>query len=67
MKKLKKPGRGRKFSEGSRVRSLRAQDDGAVGTVISLSKKKGGWQYTVFFDGWYRAAVRNEDELEVSA
>ena len=64
MKNMKKPGRGRKFNEGSRVRSLRTQDDGATGSVISLSKKKKGWEYTVFFDGWYKAATRSEDELE---
>jgi len=64
MKKLKKPGRGRKYDEGSRVRSVRPQDDGSVGTVIGLTKKKDGWHYTVFFDGWYKAATRKEDELE---
>ena len=65
MRKARKPGRGRKFNEGSRVRSLRVQDDGATGVVIGLSKKRNGWHYTVFFDGWYKAAVRHEDELEV--
>lgn len=64
MKKMKKPGRGRKFDEGSQVKSLRPQDDGATGVVIGLSKKKQGWEYTVFFDGWYRAATRKENELE---
>lgn len=64
MKKTKKPGRGRKFAEGSRVQSLKPQDDGAQGVVIALSKKRTGWRYTVFFDGWYRAAERSEEELE---
>lgn len=64
MKKLKKPARGRKFDEGTMVRSLREQDDGATGVVIGMSKKKNGWQYTVFFDGWYKAATRSEAELE---
>lgn len=64
MKNTKKPARGRKFDEGSMVKSLRPIDDGATGVVISMSKKKNGWQYTVFFDGAYKAVVRNEDELE---
>lgn len=64
MKKLKKPARGRKFEEGSQVRSLRQQDDGATGVVIGMSKKKNGWEYTVFFEGWYKAATRRENELE---
>ena len=64
MKKTKKPARGRKFNEGSMVRSLKPQDDGATGVVIGMSKKKNGWQYTVFFDGAYKAVVRNEEELE---
>ena len=64
MKKLKKPARGRKFNEGSMVKSLRESDDGATGVVISMSKKKNGWTYTVFFEGWYKAATRSEDELE---
>lgn len=64
MKKLKKPARGRKFNEGSMVKSLRKIDDGATGVVISVSKKKNGWQYTVFFDGAYKAVVRNEEDLE---
>lgn len=64
MKKTKKPARGRKFNEGSMVRSLKPQDDGATGVVIGMSKKKNGWQYTVFFEGWYKAATRSEDELE---
>ena len=64
MKNLKKPARGRKFDEGSQVRSLREQDEGATGVVIGLSKKKHGWEYTVFFDGWYKAATRKEAELE---
>ena len=64
MKNTKKPARGRKFDEGTMVRSLREQDDGATGVVISLSKKKHGWEYTVFFDGWYKAATRKESELE---
>lgn len=64
MKKTKKPTRSRKFNEGSMVRSLKKQDDGATGVVIAMSKKKNGWIYTVFFDGWYKAATRSEDELE---
>ena len=64
MKKTKKPGRGRKFDEGSQVRSLRVQDEGATGVVIGMSKKRTGWCYSVFFDGWYKAALRQEDELE---
>jgi hypothetical protein len=64
MKNTKKPARGRKFDEGSVVKSLRPIDDGATGVVISMSKKKNGWQYTVFFDGAYKAVVRNEEELE---
>lgn len=64
MKNTKKPARGRKFNEGSVVKSLRESDDGATGVVISMSKKKNGWVYTVFFDGWYKAATRSEDELE---
>ena len=64
MKNTKKPARGRKFNEGSGVKSLRESDDGATGVVISMSKKKNGWQYTVFFDGAYKAVVRNEEELE---
>lgn len=64
MKKGKKPGRGRKFEEGAQVRSLRPQDDGATGVVIKLSRKQKGWEYTVFFDGWYKAATRKEEELE---
>lgn len=64
MKNTKKPARGRKFDEGAMVRSLRAQDEGATGVVIGLSKKKNGWVYTVFFDGWYKAATRSEAELE---
>lgn len=64
MKKLKKTARGRKFEEGSQVRSLRQQDDGATGVVIGMSKKKNGWEYTVFFEGWYKAATRRENELE---
>ena len=64
MKNTKKHARGRKFDEGSVVKSLRPIDDGATGVVISMSKKKNGWQYTVFFDGAYKAVVRNEDELE---
>lgn len=64
MKKTKKSARGRKFNEGSMVRSLKPQDDGATGVVIGMSKKKNGWQYTVFFEGWYKAATRSEDELE---
>jgi hypothetical protein len=46
------------------VRSKKPQDDGATGVVIAMSKKKNGWLYTVFFDGWYKAATRSEDELE---
>ena len=64
MKNTKKPARGRKFDTGSVVKSLRPIDDGATGVVISMSKKKNGWQYTVFFDGAYKAVVRNEEELE---
>ena len=64
MKNTKKPARGRKFDEGSVVKSLRPIDDGATGVVISMSKKKNGWQYTVFFDGAYKAVVRTEEELE---
>ena len=64
MKNTKKPARGRKFDEGRVVKSLRPIDDGATGVVISMSKKKNGWQYTVFFDGAYKAVVRNEEELE---
>ena len=64
MKNTKKPARGRKFDEGSVVKSLRPIDDGATGVVISMSKKKNGGQYTVFFDGAYKAGVRNEEELE---
>ena len=64
MKNTKKPARGRKFNEGSVVKSLLESDDGATGVVISMSKKKNGWQYTVFFDGAYKAVVRNEEELE---
>ena len=64
MKKTKKPGRGRKFDTGYQVRSLRPQDDGATGVVIGLTKKRSGWCYTVFFDGWYRAVTRQEEELE---
>ena len=61
MKNTKKPARGRKFNEGSVVKSLRESDGGVV---ISMSKKKNGWVYTVFFDGAYKAVVRNEEELE---
>ena len=64
MKNTKNPARGRKFNEGSMVKSLREIDDGATGVVISMSKKKNGWVYTVFFDGAYKAVVRNEEELE---
>ena len=64
MKKLKKQARGRKFNEGSVVKSLRESDDGATGVVIAMSKKKNGWVYTVFFEGWYKAATSSEDELE---
>ena len=64
MKKLKKAARGRMFNEGCRVKSLRPQDDGSTGVVIGVSKKKNGWVYTVFFDGWYKAATRAEDELQ---
>lgn len=64
MKRTKKPARGRRFNEGSMVRSKKPQDDGATGVVIAMSKKKNGWIYTVFFDGWYKAATRSEDELE---
>lgn len=64
MKKTKKPGRGRKFDEGALVRSLREQDDGATGTVVSLTKKRNGWHCNVMFDGWYRIATRHESELE---
>ena len=64
MKKTKKPARGRKFNEGTMVRSKKPQDDGATGVVIAMSKKKNGWVYTVFFDGAYKAVVRNEEELE---
>lgn len=64
MKKLKKPAKGRKFNEGSMVKSKKPQDDGATGVVIGMSKKKSGWVYTVFFEGWYKAATRSEDELE---
>lgn len=64
MKRTKKRGRRQKFGEGTPVRSLRVQDDGATGVVISCSYRKKGWCYTVFFDGWYRAATRSEDELE---
>ena len=64
MKKTKKPGRGREFDEGALVRSLREQDDGATGTVVSLTRKRNGWNYTVMFDGRYRLATRHESELE---
>ena len=64
MKHTKTPARGRKFNEGSVVKSLRESDGGATGVVISMSKKKNGWVYTVFFDGAYKAVVRNEEELE---
>ena len=40
MKKTKKPARGRKFNEGTMVRSKKPQDDGATGVVIAMSKKK---------------------------
>lgn len=64
MRKTKKPGRGQKFGEGTPVRSLRPQDDGATGVVIGVSRRKKGWVYGVMFDGWYKIATRNEDELE---
>ena len=63
MKKTKKPGRGRKFEEGSRVFSLRPVDNHAEGTVIRMTKKRNGWNYTVMFDGWYRLVTRHEKEL----
>ena len=64
MKKLKKPARGRAFNEGCMVRSKRESDDGATGVVVGMSKKKNGWVYTVFFEGWYKVATRGEEELE---
>ena len=64
MKRTKKPARGRKFNEGSMVRSKKPQDDGATGVVVGMSKKKNGWLYTVFFEGWYKVTTRSEDELE---
>ena len=64
MKKCRKPGRGQRFGEGAQVRSLRPGDNGAAGTVVKASRKRGGWAYTIFFDGWYRLAEREEAELE---
>lgn len=64
MKKCKKPARGQRISEGQRVKSLRPGDNGSTGTVIKASRKKGGWVYSVMFDGWYRVAERPEGELE---
>lgn len=64
MKKTMKSARGRKFETGTEVRSLRERDDGATGTIVRCSRKQKEWEYTVLFDGWYRAAVRLENELE---
>lgn len=64
MKKTKKPGRGAKFSEGTPVRSLREQDDGATGVVIGLTRRRKAWAYNVCMDRSCRVVTRREDELE---
>lgn len=64
MKKTKKPGRGRRFDEGAQVRSLRETDAGATGVVLSLTKKRNGWNCNVLFDGKYHVVTRHESELE---
>lgn len=56
----KKRARGQTYVEGQAVKTF----DGKTGTIISVTKKRGAWHYSVMMDERMKVVLHSQDELE---